>query len=103
MGRMGKFALACLLAAVAPVVAGNQPAQLVLTAKENGENQSEFMCTGKIHGYVVLPGRMTGKHRLEGIWTMPSGEIAERTRSEIDYAPPGKSTAYVWLAFDDGF
>jgi hypothetical protein len=75
-------------------------ASLVLTSQENGlENQTEFYCTGKIHGYIRLPGPISGKHTLEGVWTGADGKVKDQGRSTIDFPAPGESTAYIWLEF----
>ena len=80
--------------------AANKPASLVLTSVENGlKSQSEFVCSGKIHGYIRLPRKYEGKHLLEGLWTAPTGKMIDHSRTQVDFPPPGRSTAYVWLAF----
>jgi hypothetical protein len=63
--------------------------------------QDTFSCSGTIHGYLVLPKTAVGKHTLEGVWTKPNGNIASHSSSELDFAPPGRSTAYVWFAFPE--
>src|SRR5437764_1196280 len=74
-------------------------ASIVLTSQENRTvPQSEFLCAGEIHGYLVLPQRQEGMHRLEGIWKLPNGRIAEDARINLNFTPPGRSTAYLWLA-----
>jgi hypothetical protein len=88
----------------APLSAQTSPsleaAQLVLTSQENGlENQSEFYCTGRIHGYIRLPAPIIGKHHLEGVWTAADGKVKDHSRAAIDFAAPGESTAYIWLEF----
>ncbi len=79
-----------------------KPPVLVLTSLENGtEPQDAFSCSGKIHGYLVLPTTAIGKHVLEGIWTKPDGTVASHSRSSLDFPAPGRSTAYVWFAFPE--
>jgi hypothetical protein len=75
-------------------------ANIVLTSQENGvESQQEFLCDGKIHGYIRLPKRMVGRHTLESQWTMPNGKVSADSRNEIDFPAPGRSTAYIWFTF----
>lgn len=79
------------------------PAKLVLTSIENGtEPQSEFYCSGKIHGYIRLPERIVGPHVLEGTWVLPNGKPAAESRTRVDYPPTGRSTAYIWFEFPGG-
>jgi hypothetical protein len=74
--------------------------KLVLTSEENGlENQSEFYCSGRIHGYLRLPGPVSGKHTLEGVWTAADGKVIDHSHVAIDFPPPGESMAYIWLEF----
>src|SRR5580704_7225195 len=76
------------------------PRAITLTAQENGTvPQDEFSCSGKIHGYLVLPKKAIGDHILEGIWTKPDGKAASHSRNEVHFPPPGRSTAYVWFHF----
>jgi hypothetical protein len=77
-------------------------AAVVLTAQENGTiPQTEFFCSGMIHGYIRLPKQEAGKHLLEGLWTLPNGKIIQHSRNAVDFPPPGRSTAYVWLKFPE--
>ncbi len=79
-----------------------QPAKLVLTNKFNGlEPMTEFTCTDTIHGYVTLGDKAVGRHLLEGIWVMPNGTEVEHSKIYLDFPPPGRQTAYVWLSFQD--
>jgi len=78
------------------------PAKLVLTSKENGvEEETEFFCAGTIHGYIRLPKRVVGSHLLEGKWILPNGAIAAESRDNVNFPPPGRSTAYLWFAFPE--
>ena len=75
-------------------------AAIVLTSKENGTlSQTDFFCSGKIHGYIRLPSRQEGKHSLEGIWTLPTGKVLQHSNNTVDFPPPGRTTAYIWLQF----
>jgi hypothetical protein len=83
-------------------VSANTTASLVLTSKFNGlEPQNLFTCDGTIHGYLVLPETAVGVHTLGAIWVMPNGAINKDVKIPIQYAPPGRRTAYVWFQFDD--
>lgn len=77
------------------------PASLVLTTLENGiDSQSDFVCYGKIHGYIRLPKRESGKHVIESRWIAPDGKVAADSRNTVDFQP-ARSTAYVWLGFPE--
>jgi hypothetical protein len=77
------------------------PASIVLTAQDNGVvSQHDFVCYGKIHGYIRLPERASGEHILESRWHSPAGKIAADSRSTVDFRP-GRSTAYVWFSFPE--
>lgn len=76
--------------------------KLVLTAQENGvEPQSLFTCQGRIHGYLTLPQKAIGPHRLEAKWFGPKKSLEHHTQVSVDFPPPGRQTAYVWLQFDE--
>jgi hypothetical protein len=88
---------ALLLQAANPAAAAGR---LVLTSMQNGtEPQSSFQCAGRVHGYLRLPARFTGVHQLEGVWTLPNGQVIERSRIPLDFGAEGGSTAYLWLDF----
>lgn len=73
---------------------------VMLTSHENGtEPQSGFPCAGTIYAYITFPEAEIGKHELEGIWTGPQGISVRRSLDEIDFPPPGKRTAVLWLEF----
>ena len=98
--RLFIFLMAILSVGKAGLTAGTS--SLVLTAKENGlENQTDFVSTGRIHGYLRLPGPAMGPHLLEGIWTSPAGKIIAHSRTTVNFDPPGRSTAYLWLDFPE--
>ncbi len=96
--------LFCLLL-VAGFLEANQfvgQPKMVLTNKVNGlEPVAEFSCSEKIHGYLTLPEKAIGSHTLEGVWIAPSGAEQEHSTNHLDFAPPGRQTAYVWLEFPD--
>src|ERR1700733_1608818 len=70
-----------------------QPPLLLLTAQENGvDPQTEFGCSGPIHGYITLPAKTVGKHSLEGIWTGPKGTVVQHSQSEVNFPSPGRRT-----------
>ncbi|MFN0118064.1 MAG: hypothetical protein ACKVQC_07235 [Elusimicrobiota bacterium] len=76
--------------------------KLVLTNKFDGlEPVAEFSCSETIHGYITLPKRAVGKHTLEGKWINPNGIEEENFKNDIEFLPPGRQTAYVWLEFQD--
>src|SRR5258708_5447897 len=76
------------------------PPPLLLTSEDNGiEAQESFTCSGIIHGYLTLPHAAIGKHTLEAIWIGPKGQVIQHSRDEINFAPPGRRTAMVWLKF----
>lgn len=97
-GMVAAAALVCVLAAEGGHAA--IPATLLLTAQENSVlPQDEFSCNGTIHGYVIFPEKAVHHHLLEGIWTRPDGKIAAESKIPINFPPPGRRTAYVWLMF----
>ena len=76
------------------------PPPLILTSQENGtEPQDTFSCSGTIYGYMTLPQAQSGKHTIEGIWVGPQGTVVQHSRDEINFPPPGRRTAAVWLRF----
>jgi hypothetical protein len=88
---------------IAPATGTAAKPSIVLTHVENGlEGQAEFVCSGKIHGYLRLPERAVGSHLLEGIWKGPGGRVFQHSRIPVNFDPPGRSTAYLWLAFPAG-
>ena len=103
MARWGIYLCLPILVGRGAVWAKDSPAaSIVLTAQENGtQAQTDFVCTGKIHGYVRLPKPQSGPHLLEGLWSLPSGRVLLHSRNTVDFPPPGRSTAYVWLAFPE--
>jgi len=90
-----------------PVLSASDPdtparAKLVLTSKENSvEPETEFFCSGKIHGYIRLPERAEGPHLLEGNWILPNGKLEASSRIRVDFPAPGRSTAYIWFGFPE--
>jgi len=90
-----------LIVATSSNAASTSPAIVVLTSIENGlESQSEFMCYGKIHGYIRLASPQEGTHVLSSRWVQPSGKFAADSRSTVDFSP-ARSTAYVWFGFPE--
>ena len=76
-------------------------ASIVLTAVENGrELQEEFVCYGKIHGYIRLPQRESNGHSLASRWISPVGKVVADSQTTVDFKP-ARSTAYVWFAFPE--
>jgi hypothetical protein len=77
-----------------------QPQAMVLTSRENGtEPQTSFACSGKVFAYLTFPKAQTGKHVMEGIWVGPHGDVVRQSRDEVDFPPPGRRTAVLWLEF----
>jgi hypothetical protein len=104
--RFGSLWISCFLFFIA---SGSFPASadktvapaIVLTAQENGlENQTTFLCYGKIHGYIRLPSRQYGEHVLESRWRLPAGPIAADSRTTMNLVPEA-STTYIWFAFPE--
>ncbi len=76
--------------------------RLVLTSVMDGlQPEESFTCNGLIHGYITLPAPVTGEHRLEGIWKMPNGTVNQHSKISIEFPPPGRQTAYIWLHFEE--
>jgi|GEM_PF-2179664 len=86
----------------APTSERKFPPKIVLTSIVNGlESEKTFSCHGYIHGYLTLPEKAVGLHVLEGVWRMPNGAVNQHTRIPVDFAHPGRQTAYVWFQFHD--
>jgi hypothetical protein len=89
-----------ILSWAAAEVAIPQPRAFVLTAQENGlDPQDSFSCSGTIHGYITFPKAEIGQHVLEGTWILPNGKVLEETEIPIDFPPPGRQIASLWLTF----
>jgi hypothetical protein len=78
------------------------PSALVLTSKENGLTpETQFTCTGIIHGYLTLPDKAFGQHQLEARWTNPNGVVLQDFKTKLDCGVNGRQTAYVYLRFEE--
>src|SRR5882672_10190011 len=85
----------------------NSPANLILTTKDYALASDEsFSCFGFINGFLTLPNRETGHHTMQTRWIMPNGTVKENVNISLDFDPPGRQTAHIWLQFrekGDGF
>ena len=74
---------------------------IIITSQENGiVSENEFRCDGTIHIYITFPEAIEGKHLLEGVLKDSKGTPLEHTRVNLNYPPPGRRTATLWLQFD---
>ncbi len=94
------FILSFMMLSVAARGEIPHPPALLLTSQENGiDPEDSFSCSGIIHGYLTLPQAAIGEHVLEAIWIGPKGQVIQHSRDEINFVPPGRRTATVWLKF----
>lgn len=77
--------------------------KLVLSQKPFAlESDPDFVCDGTVNGFLTLPQPVVGRHTIEGIWIRPDGTVQEHSQAPLEFSPPGRQTAKLWLSFSSG-
>jgi hypothetical protein len=72
--------------------------RVILTTKDYAPTSDrEFSCSDIIRGYITLARPEVGIHQLEATWILPSGEVEQHFSTSLNFPPPGRQTAMVWI------